>query len=161
MSPLIREGVRLAREGDFSLLDCMELVERRHAESVDAVAASFIVRFGGRTLVGYCERSTDRYAHDSLECEACGGDGTLDARGDNGKRYSVECPECDGHGGRELDEDDDEEAAVEWRDLNGDPAGVVPLGKPYSCAVIYSTAAAAELIAKVKAALEALAEASA
>lgn len=149
MSPLVREAVRQARNGAWELLDALELIERRHADERDAIATA---RWLGRTLIGY-GREVER--NDDLpECEACEGEGVLDADGANGKTYTVDCPACYGSGIDEdasFDDEDDADDDLAWRDLNGRPADAPPnrIG-----VVIMTYSAAKALVEKETRALE-------
>lgn len=151
IKPIVKEAIRRVREsGDWLLLDCLELIDRRNAGEDSACA---VMRWCGHSIIGY---ASDDVGEGEGDCPFCDGDGECEVEGANGRSRYVSCPECWGDGVLKLEKGGSipsEAERLTWRDLNGEP---VSLDAPASGIMprFFAMHEAADIVAKAKADLE-------
>lgn len=110
-------AIGLARCGEWSLLDALEVEARATAEPK---LAGILHARGSPGLLGYC---ADEVKGEPSKCEECDGDGEVIANGSTGREKWVCCPWCGGSG--EPDESEPAPAMVGisrvkvWKDFGG------------------------------------------
>lgn len=154
MNALTKRGIARAREGDWKLLDSLEVVSRARG---DWTFAGILHPLGCKALVAhYASHEGEVYSEpDEVECPFCEGSGDVEVMGANGRMKSVTCPECDGEGvvatcsvplaeRRPVQHDH-----LAWFTLSGDPVDA-----PEGGALLLSVSQAEQCIALHRKALE-------